>query len=80
MAQHTNSQPAYQLGWDAYHLGLSLPANPYDWADSAPFHNHTIWNDGWIAAQNDDTPAGHLHKMLGGSVSMETCLAAQDRL
>jgi hypothetical protein len=75
------TQP-YQAGKTAYNAGLGLSANPHSWNNrSQPEHDHTSWNDGWIGACLHDRPAGRLFKMLiSAGVSMETCLAAEERL
>lgn len=71
----------HELGQIAYDNGQSLLANPFNWDELGSEHRHTLWNDGWIAASNADTPAGRLYKMLASTgISMATCLAAQERL
>ena len=73
---------AFKQGETAYDNSKPLHSNPFDWSDRMQTaHYHTLWNDGWLHACHNDTPAGRLFKTLGASgVSMETCLAAQARL
>ena len=73
---------AYEMGKMAYNSHKSLSSNPFEWSEyNGKVHEHTNWNDGWLAGFNEDRPAGHLFKMLAsGGVSMETCLAAEARI